>query len=73
MDGRVRVTFENEKMEDQVWLRTKPAAVKDMAEGGIWLGLTKIEHTFAEEIKEQMAVMREIPMGNHRTFGDGKA
>jgi hypothetical protein len=73
MDGRVRVTFGNEQMEDQVWLRTKPAAVKDMTKGGLWLDLTKIEHTFAEEIKEQMAVMREIPMGNHRTFGDGKA
>ena len=63
MDGRVRVTFENEQIEDQVWLRTKPAAVKDMAKGGLWLGLTKIEHAFAEEIKEQMAVMQEIPMG----------
>ncbi len=49
MDGRVRVTFENEQIEDQVWLRTKPAAVKDMAKGGLWLDLTKIEHAFAEE------------------------
>ena len=58
MDGRVRVTFENEQMEDRVWLRTKPAAVKDLTRGGIWLDLTKIEHTFAEEIKEQMAVLQ---------------
>ncbi len=61
MDGRVRVTFEDEQTEDRVWLRTKPAAVKDLTRGGIWLDLTKIEHTFAEEIKEQMAVLQEIP------------
>ena len=64
MDGRVRVTFENEQIEDQVWLRTKPAAVKDLTKGGVWLDLTKIEHTFAEEIKEQMAVLQEIPMAD---------
>ncbi len=61
MDGRVRVSFEDEQTEDRVWLRTKPAAVKDLTRGGIWLGLTKIEHTFAEEIKEHMAVLQEIP------------
>ena len=44
-----------------MWVRTKPAAVKDLTRGGIWLDLTKIEHTFAEEIKEHMAVLQEIP------------
>ncbi len=41
-----------------------------MTKGGLWLDLTKIEHTFVEEVKEQMAMMREIPMGNHRSIGD---
>ena len=62
MDGRARVSFEDEQTGDRVWLRTKPAAVKDLMKGGVWLDLTKVEHTLAEEVKEQMAVLQEIPM-----------
>ena len=62
MDGRVRVSFDDEQAEDRVWLRTRHAAVKDLTKGGVWLDLTKVEHTFAEETMEQMAVLPEIPM-----------
>ena len=62
MDGRVRVSFEDEQVEDRVWLKTRPAAVNDLTKGGVWLDLTKVEHTFAAEVKEQMAVLQEIPM-----------